>query len=68
VLKVQAEDGWHDASGNSFHSYRNENQGIEGTRSDGVRFGYINDLAIKEFERKYHWPLGRRPDGHDLGL
>jgi len=32
----------------------------------------INDLPIKESERKYHWPLGRRPDGHtglsDLGL
>jgi nuclear transport factor 2 (NTF2) superfamily protein len=32
----------------------------------------INDLAITEAERKYHWPLGRRPDDHpglsDLGL
>jgi len=32
----------------------------------------ISDLPIAEGERKYHWPLGRRPDGHaglsDLGL
>ena len=32
----------------------------------------INDLPILESERKYHWVLGRRPDGHpglgDLGL
>jgi nuclear transport factor 2 (NTF2) superfamily protein len=37
-----------------------------------VRFACINDLPIKESDRKYHWPLGRRPDDHpglsDLGL
>jgi NAD(P)-dependent dehydrogenase (short-subunit alcohol dehydrogenase family) len=27
----------------------------------------INDLPILESDRKYHWPLGRRPDDH-LGL
>ena len=37
-----------------------------------LRIGSINDLPIKESERKYHWSLGRRPDDHaslsDLGL
>ena len=37
-----------------------------------LRIASINDLPIKESERKYHWPLGRRPDGHpslsELGL
>jgi nuclear transport factor 2 (NTF2) superfamily protein len=37
-----------------------------------VRFAYEWHLPIKESERKYHWPLGRRPDAHpglsDLGL
>ena len=37
-----------------------------------LRIASINDLPIKESERKYHWPLGRRPDDHpslsDLGL
>ncbi len=32
----------------------------------------INDLPIAAAERKYHWPLGRRPDAHaslsELGL
>ena len=32
----------------------------------------INDLPIKDSERKYHWPLGRWPDDHpslsNLGL
>jgi len=36
------------------------------------RIASINDLPIKESERKYHWPLGRRPDDHpglsELGL
>jgi uncharacterized protein len=37
-----------------------------------LRIASINDLRIKERDRKYHWPLGRRSDGHpslsDLGL
>ena len=36
------------------------------------RIASINDLPIRDGERKYHWPLGRRPDDHaslsDLGL
>ncbi len=36
------------------------------------RLASINDLPIKEAERKYRWPLGRRPDDHpslsELGL
>jgi hypothetical protein len=36
------------------------------------RIASINDVPIRENERKYHWPLGRRPDKHaglsDLGL
>jgi nuclear transport factor 2 (NTF2) superfamily protein len=63
---------WHDDSGNWFRSYGNENWEFD---NDGLmqrRFACINDLPIKEGERKYHWPLGRRPDDHpglsDLGL
>ena len=37
-----------------------------------VRIASINDLAIEQSERKYHWPLGRRPNDHpslsELGL
>ncbi len=36
------------------------------------RFSCINDMPIKENERRFHWPLGRRPDDHpglsDLGM
>ncbi|MCC6071974.1 DUF1348 family protein [Massilia sp. GCM10020059] len=63
---------WHDDSGNWFRSYGNENWEFG---EDGLmvnRFACINDMPIKESERKFHWPLGRRPDGHpglsELGL
>ena len=63
---------WHDDSGNWFRSYGNENWEFD---TDGLmlrRIASINDLPISESERKYHWPLGRRPDDHpslsDLGL
>jgi len=62
----------HDDSGNWFRSYGNENWEFDENGLMRLRFASINDLAIKESERKYHWPLGRRPDGHpslsDLGL
>jgi hypothetical protein len=28
------------------------------------RFASINDIPISESDRKYHWVLGRRPEGH----
>jgi uncharacterized protein len=28
------------------------------------RFASINDLPIKESDRKFYWPLGRRPDSY----
>jgi nuclear transport factor 2 (NTF2) superfamily protein len=28
------------------------------------RFASINDLPIEAAERKFFWPLGRRPDDH----
>jgi hypothetical protein len=63
---------WHDDSNNWFRSYGNENWEFN---ADGVmerRFASINDLPITEGDRKYYWPLGRRPDDHpslsELGL
>ncbi|MDX1575908.1 MAG: nuclear transport factor 2 family protein [Kiloniellales bacterium] len=63
---------WHDDSGQWFRSYGNENWEFD---DDGLmrrRIASINDLPIAPEDRKYHWPLGRRPDDHpglsDLGL
>jgi uncharacterized protein len=55
---------WHDDSGNWFRSYGNENWEIDATGVMQRRFASINDLPIKEADRKYRWPLGRRPDDH----
>lgn len=63
---------WHDDSGNWFRSYGNENWEFAENGLMAHRFASINDLPITESERKYRWPLGRRPDDHpglsDLGL
>ncbi len=63
---------WHDDSGHWFRSYGNENWEFDDDGLMRVRLASINDLPIHESERKYHWPLGRRPDDHpglsDLGL
>jgi nuclear transport factor 2 (NTF2) superfamily protein len=62
----------HDAAGNWFRSYGNENWEFDDDGLMAVRHACINDLPIREDERKFHWPLGRRPDDHpglsDLGL
>jgi nuclear transport factor 2 (NTF2) superfamily protein len=63
---------WHDDSGHWFRSYGNENWEFDENGFMLRRFASINDLPIAESDRKYHWPLGRRPDDHpglsDLGL
>ncbi len=63
---------WHDDSGNWFRSYGNENWEFDEHGLMSLRIASINDLPIAESDRKYHWPLGRRPDAHaglsDLGL
>lgn len=71
-LAVRFAYEWHDDNGNWFRSYGNENWEFS---SDGLmkqRFASINDLPISESERKFYWPLGRRPDDHpgltELGL
>lgn len=63
---------WHDNAGNWFRSYGNENWEFDDNGLMRRRLASINDLPIMESERKYHWPLGRRPDDppalSDLGL
>jgi len=63
---------YHDDSGNWFRAYGNENWEFDTEGLMYARHASINELPIKEPERKYHWPLGRRPDDHpglsELGL
>jgi len=63
---------WHDDAGNWFRSYGNENWEFDQNGLMKLRYASINDMPIAESDRKYHWPLGRRPDEHpglsELGL
>lgn len=55
---------WHDDSGNWFRSYGNENWEFDEHGLMRRRLASINDSPIREVERRFHWPLGRRPDDH----
>ena len=63
---------WHDDDGNWTRSYGNENWQFDEHGLMELRYASINDLPIKSSERKFFWPLGRRPDDHaglsELGL
>jgi nuclear transport factor 2 (NTF2) superfamily protein len=63
---------WHDDSGNWYRSHGNENWQFDEEGLMRRRLASINDQRIAESERKFRWPLGRRPDGHpgltELGL
>lgn len=63
---------WHDGAGQWWRSYGNENWEFAESGHMAVRHASINDLAITEAERLFHWPQGRRPDDHpglsELGL
>lgn len=55
---------FHDDSGTWFRAYGNENWEFA---EDGLmreRHASINEHPIAEADRKFRWPLGRRPDDH----
>ena len=63
---------WHDDAGQWYRSYGNENWEFDEHGLMCKRIASINDLPIRETDRKFFWPLGRRPDDHpgltELGL
>ncbi len=72
VIAVRFAYEWHDDSGQWFRSYGNENWAFDEAGFMTHRHASINDLPITAAERKFFWPLGRRPDDHpglsELGL
>ena len=74
IKEVWAHDGrriavrfayeWRDDSGNWLRSYGNENWEFDDEGLMARRIASINDRPIAEGERKFHWPLGRRPDDY----
>lgn len=71
-LSVRFAYEWRDDAGNWFRSYGNELWEFNDQGLMRRRVASINDAPIREGDRKYHWPLGRRPDDHpslsDLGF
>ena len=63
---------WHDGDGRWFRSHGNENWQFDAEGLMAVRHASINDVAIAEADRLFHWPQGPRPADHpglsDLGL
>lgn len=63
---------WHDAGGQWFRAYGNENWEFADTGLMQKRYASINDLAIESSSRLFLWPQGPRPDHHaglsELGL
>ena len=55
---------WHDEGGQWYRSYGNENWAFDAHGLMRRRIASINDVAIAEAERRFRWPLGRRPDDH----
>ena len=63
---------WHDDSGNWYRSHGNEQWEFDEAGLMRRREASINDVPIREQERKFRWPPGPRPGEHpelgDLGL
>lgn len=63
---------WHDDAGQWYRSHGNENRAFDDQGLMVRRHASINDQPIAAADRKFHWPLGRRPDDHpglsELGL
>lgn len=55
---------WHDQDGQWFRAHGNENWEFDAMGYMAVRHASINDVAIAEADRLFHWPQGRRPDDH----
>lgn len=55
---------YHDDSGQWFRAYGNENWEFNEDGLMQARHASINEQRIEEAERKFLWPLGRRPDDH----
>jgi nuclear transport factor 2 (NTF2) superfamily protein len=71
-IAVRFQYEYHDAAGQWFRAYGNEQWEFDARGLMQRREASINDVAITEAERKFRWPLGPRPTDHpgltELGL
>ncbi|MET3352929.1 UNVERIFIED_ORG: nuclear transport factor 2 (NTF2) superfamily protein [Xanthobacter viscosus] len=71
-IAVRFQYEWHDADGAWYRSYGNEQWEFDENGLMRRREASINDVAIRENERRFLWPLGPRPADHpgltELGM
>lgn len=63
-IAVRFQYEWHDAEGQWYRSYGNEQWEFAPNGLMQRREASINDVSIKESDRRFHWPLGIRPEDH----
>ena len=63
-IAVRFQYEWHDDKGQWWRSYGNEQWEFAENGLMQRREASINDVAITEGERRFHWPLGIRPETH----
>lgn len=71
-MAVRFKYEFRDDSGNWFRAHGNELWEFDENGLMRRREASINDVPIQESERKFHWPLGKRPADHpgltELGM
>lgn len=71
-IAVRFQYEYHDLQGQWFRAYGNEQWAFTAEGLMYRREASINDVAIQESDRKFHWPAGPRPADHpglnELGL
>jgi hypothetical protein len=71
-MAVRFKYEFHDDSGNWFRAHGNELWEFDENGLMRRREASINEAPIREADRKFHWPLGKRPVDHpgltDLGM
>ncbi len=71
-MAVRFKYEFHDDSGNWFRAHGNELWEFDENGLMRRREASINEAPIQEADRKFHWPLGKRPADHpgltDLGM
>jgi nuclear transport factor 2 (NTF2) superfamily protein len=63
-IAVRFQYEWHDDAGRWYRAYGNEQWEFDEHGLMRRREASINDVAITEAQRKFHWPLGPRPADH----
>jgi nuclear transport factor 2 (NTF2) superfamily protein len=63
-IAVRFQYEYRNADGQWFRAYGNENWEFDESGLMRRREASINDVAIQESDRKFHWPQGSRPDDH----